>query len=162
MILFLNIVQNLYRLVAPFLVPIALLFASKTKERNKTWAPYRDAEFPVNMRRLPYVFKWMETPDDQLIPSGLYEDTVLSIYKRFGWFVSQWYWLGLRNVGHGIFYPFGFDISDWDTAKIEALKKTKTVGPFEIRFGHKILNDWYGVYGGTMYAMPRFTIRIKK
>ena len=158
MIILLHILQIFFRLIAPFFVPIALLFAKKTDERNKTWAPHRDDEFPEKMRRLPRSLKFLETPDDQLIPSGLYEDTVLNIYKKYGWFISQWYWLGFRNVGHGFFYKYGYNTDQEPTSN---LVKTKDFGPFQIRYGHKILRDWYGVFGGEYYAMPRFTIRFK-
>lgn len=160
-VILLTLLQQLYRIVAPILVPIALLFTIKTKERNKTWAPHLENEFPSVMRRLPSWLKFMETPDDQLIPSGLYEPTVLKIYKKYGWFISQWYWLGFRNVGHGLFYKLGFDVTGWPEERIELLKKKKEFGPFEIRYGHKILTDWYLVYGGSLYAMPRFTIRLR-
>lgn len=42
--------------------------------------------------RLPFVFRWMETPDDPL-PGGQYEPTVKRIYDKFGEYVGNVYWL---------------------------------------------------------------------
>jgi hypothetical protein len=159
MIYILFVVQIVFRFIAPFVVPFALIFAKKTDERNKVWAPFRDDKFPKQMRRLPSWLKWIETPDDQLIPSGLYEDTVLKTYEKYGWFISQWVWWGFRNVGHGFHYKYIIPITEEEGDK---LKKSKALGPFEIRYGYKVLSDWYKVTNSDHYAIPRFTVRIKK
>ena len=45
--------------------------------------------------RLPWGFRWMETPDDPL-PGGTYEPTVARIYERWGFYWGSVYWL-MRN-----------------------------------------------------------------
>lgn len=42
--------------------------------------------------RLPFGFRWMETPDDPL-PGGQYEPTVKRIYDKFGEYIGNVYWL---------------------------------------------------------------------
>ena len=158
MINLLIILQIIFRFFAPFVVPIALLFAKKTKEKNRVYPELND-RYPSTMRILPLWLKFIETPDDVLIPGGLYEETVYSIYKKYGWFISQWYWWGFRNVGHGFHYKYGFPVSELEGQKY---KKSKVFGIFEVRYGHKVLRDWYQIWGLDHYAIPRFTVRLVK
>lgn len=75
-----SLLGTLVGLSAPFVVPVALLFTR------------RDAK---NL-----AFPWYDTPDEpELI--GLYEPTVQRISDKYGWFISAWYWFGLRNRAHG-------------------------------------------------------------
>jgi hypothetical protein len=65
-------------LLAPFYVPFFLL-----------------------ARHVPW---WMVTPDDPVSPFGKYEAGVVAVYQRWGKFVGDWYWLGLRNALYGLAY----------------------------------------------------------
>lgn len=67
-------------LLAPIAVFFALLFTSKGA-KNLAWS-------------------WYDTPDEPEF-IGLYEPTVQRIYDKYGWFISAWYWFGIRNRGHG-------------------------------------------------------------
>ena len=57
----------------------------------------------VAARRARYPW-WMVTPDDPVSPFGQYEATVRSVYARFGRYVGDLYWLGLRNSLYGLRY----------------------------------------------------------
>jgi hypothetical protein len=53
---------------------------------------------------------WMITPDDlprKFAPHfGHYEETVRKIYKRFGRYIGDVYWLAFRNSNYGLAYHF--------------------------------------------------------
>lgn len=71
-----------FSLTAPFVAPIALIFTA------------RDA------KSLPPIFFLWDTPDEP----DLYDldiPAVRAVYERWGWFVTAWYWFGIRNRGHG-------------------------------------------------------------
>jgi len=53
------------------------------------------------VRRYPW---FLLTPDDPVSPFGLYEDQVRRVYVRFGRYVGDVYWLGLRNCLYGAAY----------------------------------------------------------
>lgn len=93
--------QLLWRLAAPFVVPFMLRKAVKTDVITS-----HHAQPNIQRYRLPKKWEWVETPDEHL-PGGMYEPTVAKLYKRFGWFITSWYWLGLRNVGQGLLFPHG-------------------------------------------------------
>lgn len=96
------ILKTLWRIPAPFVVPIFLLFAKKTDKVTTHLGQ------PVVQRyELPPCLSWAETPDEYIGGCGLYEPTVAWIYKRFGWFITSWYWIGLRNVGGSIMWRRG-------------------------------------------------------
>jgi len=64
--------------------PLAVFFAllcTKRDAKNLAWS-------------------WYDTPDEAEF-IGLYEPTVQRIYNKYGWFISAWYWFGLRNRAHG-------------------------------------------------------------
>lgn len=92
------ILKTLWRIPAPFVVPFFLLFARKTD-----YVTTHLAQPSVQRYVLPDWLFWASTPDETL-PAGLYEPTALKIYKVVGWFLTSWYWLGIRNVGSGIMW----------------------------------------------------------
>jgi len=52
---------------------------------------------------------WMTTPDDPFVRGeaahfGAYETTVRAVYARFGRYIGDVYWLGLRNQLFGLRY----------------------------------------------------------
>ncbi len=107
-VFFMVLLGNLFALSAPMIVPIALLFTSRTA------------------KSLPKFFSWYDTPDeDELI--GMYEETVKAIHDKYGWFAAAYYWFGLRNLGHGFVsmfsrrarwhWPNGWDLSTGNKAE---------------------------------------------
>lgn len=53
---------------------------------------------------LVYRRGWFDTPDDNVSPRGMYEERVRKINERFGNWVSDYYWLALRNRAYGYDY----------------------------------------------------------
>lgn len=53
---------------------------------------------------LVYRRGWFNTPDNPDSPHGLYESKMVRIYQRYGAFVSDWWWLGVRNRAYGLRY----------------------------------------------------------
>ena len=47
---------------------------------------------------------WLITPDDPESPFGQYEPTVRQVYRRFGRYLGDVYWLAWRNVAYGLRY----------------------------------------------------------
>lgn len=79
-------------------------------------------------------FKVFDVPDEPGI--GLYECTVASIYRKFGWYGAVWYQLALRNVGHGWLAMFSTALPyDRPLATLE----TTTLG---IWYGLKRYENW--------------------
>ena len=60
------------------------------------------------LRRLPADQRWLETHDDPYLPAGLYEAQVRALYRRAGWALASWYWLGLRNRAYSVAQRFQF------------------------------------------------------
>ena len=73
--------------------------------------------------KYPYI---LVTPDDPKSPFGAYEETVRNVYARFGRYVGDVYWLGIRNPLYGLRYML----------KPEKYKETTDYGQFRasIRF----------------------------
>lgn len=160
-IFFKTILEILSHIYSPLIVPIALLFAKKTNEENKVYIQNNHL-YPKQMRKLPKFFNFVITPDDILIPSGLYEPTVYNIYKKYGWFISQWYWWGFRNCGHWIMWSEGYEAKN-------ANYKFKVIGPFKFIWGEKLVQDWYELKFKYIYptrprlvCVPRVSVRIKE
>lgn len=115
----------LYRFVAPFVVPFLII-----KKNPPLWAT---------------------TPDDMTIPQGLYEPTVKKIYDKYGWFISTWYWLGFRNVGHGI----GFKYAVGSDTKKEIIIKTGLIFEYYLKPYH----DYENHFSGKYYLIPRMRLK---
>jgi hypothetical protein len=47
---------------------------------------------------------WFNTPDDPASPHGQYEPKMRRIRERFGTWVNDWWWLGVRNRAYGLRY----------------------------------------------------------
>jgi hypothetical protein len=136
--------------IAPLLVPIALLFAQRGRYRTK----------------LPWIFNWLETPDEWL-PGDRTIPAVRDIYDKWGWFICSWYWLGFRNVAFGISWQFGKPATNYLAVLTEEEQKARgvfehryKVGFIELLVGYAIYKDWYStrtVVG--FWAVPRITVR---
>lgn len=161
---FLMFLQFALRFVAPFIVPIALIFAKKTSVITTHYA-----QPPIQRYKLPSWLFFMETPDE-LLPGGLYEPKIKKIYEKYGWFMASWSWLGTRNVGHGLMWDHGKEIpkhiaimSDLEREHYGIFSVTKIYGPIKIIYGYKGVNDWYSLKTNKgIWAVPRFTMRLTK
>ena len=152
----------IWRILAPLIVPILLLFARETNVKTNHYGQPQ-----VKRYRLPRWAAFAETPDEHL-PGGLYEPTQLKIYERFGWFIASWYWLAWRNVGHRMRWDKGFavpsnirQLSAEEQAKYGIWKTRETYGPFVLIRGYQVKNDWFGEYSDNgLWAVPQLTIRL--
>ena len=151
-----------WRLCAWLFMPLFLLFARKTDEQTTHYAQ------PVVQRyRLPPWLAWAESPDEHL-PGGLYEPTVRRIYERFGWFVSSWYWLGLRNVGNGIVWALGHEVplplkhmTPIEQAWYGVWRKQRVILGIRFMWGWETVRDWHNTKTSQGYwAVPHVTARL--
>jgi len=88
---------------------------------------------------------WLITPDDPPRPGaehfGQYEPTTRSVYKRFGRYLGDVYWLGWRNTLYGLAYHFKPD-------------RFKGITDYS-RLSHHIQYRWWGV----VYRCEGYTLR---
>lgn len=130
----LGILCFLFALTAPFVVPLALLF---TKREDKNLHP---------------AFALWDTPDEPDL-FDLDMETVREVYERWGWFVTAWYWFGLRNKGHGFESLFAREApAHWPGDSLA--EGLLTEGDFFIR--RKRLGDFLLVFGWQVYASQKF------
>lgn len=136
----------------------------------------------VGIGKVPW---WLNTPDDPHSPHGQYEEAVKAIYERYGNYVGDVYWLGIRNSFYGLAYWFKPDfLKDLDTYKntptIKILKKNgweirligtefyervRVFGPFQVISGWRLSPIHDGkenpVRPINMDARPIFSIRLR-
>ena len=131
----------------------------------------------VKKKRLPSWLAWASTPDFDL-PGDFEEPTVERLYslfypinKKLAWFVTSWYWIGYRNVGHGILWNSGHftpkhpqHLTPDELDKYGTGIKQKKVGPFWVMWGCKTVKDRLNTQqiGQGYWAVPWYSIRLKK
>lgn len=126
------------------------------------------------------------TPDDTTSPFGRHEPTMARIYARFGTFIGDWWWLGVRNRAYGLAFRLKPDFfRHLHTYRGLAISQRRWKGPLRIieihgyfeftlscRYFHVICGyrlrpivDW--ILDGTqpyravnMDARPIFSIRL--
>lgn len=103
--------SSAFGLLAPVLVPAALLFARW--DRNPSTDSHGEC---LTIRGdLPDWASWLSTPDERL-PGGTYEPAVAAVFARRGRFWCSWYWLGIRNRGLGLDFTRAVPVtSPWPT-----------------------------------------------
>lgn len=146
------VLQILWRIAAPLLIPFMLLTARKIEVPDQP-----DWKHPEIQRyELWHWFRFAETPDEYL-PGGTYEPTHYRIYRYLGRWVASWWWLAIRNVGHGIIWNAG-----WPVRSPAPTEYVRQWGPLIIFTGTKVATDWYGKYTDKngFWAMPRFSVRL--
>lgn len=84
-----------------FLQPVTLL-----ARWDKQPTPGTYDTVPTIRGDVPGWLRWLQTNDERL-PGGLHEPTVLRVFERYGRLVCSWYWIGLRNRAHGLRRAFG-------------------------------------------------------
>lgn len=47
---------------------------------------------------------WYLTPDDPVSPFGKGEAKMTRMYEKYGKFIADWWWLGIRNPAFGLAY----------------------------------------------------------
>lgn len=104
-----TILQGVLLLLASvlvFLLPPVTLFAVLLARWDKQ--PTRGTYDTVLTIRgdVPGWLRWLQTNDERL-PGGLHEPTVLRVFERFGRVLCSWYWIGWRNRAHGLRRGFG-------------------------------------------------------
>lgn len=157
----------LARLIAPFIVPIALLFRvpfffSIKGADGKVDAAYR-------AYRLPNWAKWFDTPD-MSYPGDLGIKSMSKIQHTYGDFAAAWVWLSFRNVFFGFAWQFGKEANNYmaHLSPVERYvagvqERTYRGLGLEVFTGWAVYRDWYGVKSATgFWAVPRFSIRIAK
>ncbi len=162
-IIFLNIVEFLWQLIAWLVVPFALLFARKIDDS----VVHDEPQEAVQRYKLHTFLRWMETPDE-LLPGGLYEPQVFSVYKKWGWFITAWVWIGTRNTGQGIMWNQGKEVSarmselsDHEKDAAGIYQKERIFLGLKFISGWKVVHDVYKTKtNGGFWAVPRFTVRL--
>lgn len=153
----------LYEILCVFLAlvlaPIAVRFA-KWDDRPTTFTGGLIDNGPPTVRGdLPSWLSWVGTFDERL-PGGLYEETVVANYNRFGryWCSVLWLW---RNRMFGL----TLRLFGRPTTRTEALVYTRgEVGPFMYGYGEKRYRatpqaHWFD---GPFVAVQSVTIRLKR
>lgn len=161
LVIYIELITLVLRFFAVPLVFIATLFAKQYDDK------ILPDGFDVRRYKLPKWAEPLETPD-QSLPGGLYEPSVLKIYKRYGWRTTAVNWLGTRNVGFGIAWQYGKPATNYMIMLTEQQKKDQGVWGFEKRilgiwviFGYAIYRDWYSKYTDDgFWAVPRISLRI--
>lgn len=104
-------------------------------------------------------WKLYDMPDEPGI--GLYEKTVSSIYRKYGWWVTVFYQLAFRNIAQGLGYAFRAPVDVYMTPPQYVWTK------FGIRYGYKRYADWramtdteilQGEAPSKFYYVPDFLI----
>lgn len=172
------LVQILWRIFAPIILLIVLLFRKEVNEYyyekyNQITEPPQDGGVPiyhlqplVKRYKLSKLFSFAETPDDCL-PGGLYEPTVLKVYEKYGSYWCSWYWLAIRNVGHRMRWDKGFEVpANFHELTVEeqsalgVIQERERFWIFELRKGFQVKRDWLNEYSTTgLWACPQFSIR---
>ena len=128
-------------LYAWLLVPVGLLVGGLRKGQPSMtqWAGLHYKGQEVTHVALPRIecrgpWRIFDLPDEPSI--GQYEPTVWRVYNRFGWYVTVWYQLAFRNVGHGWPYLWSQWTPWWTLQAGHPLPPSETLG------------RWLGLYYG--------------
>jgi len=169
------ILHFLLRIPVVFIVPFAMLFASKTDRKTTHYGQ----DGTMQRYTLPKALKWLLTPDEDLA-GGMYEPTVKKIYDKCGWWVCGVYWIGLRNQAQGLLWTRGVEVDEnyrnlskienpsmeekvafkFLQAKYKLQESTLNLGLFKIVFEWEIARDHYLDYTKTGYfAIPNLTFK---
>ena len=152
--LFISVIRFALRFIVPIILPFILCFSTGVTDNVNP-----KNQLVVPRRKLPDMFKWLETPDEKL-PGGMYESTVADIYDKWGWFIASWYWLGFRNVAHHIAWKFlGKPATNYmvhlsaEEQQGQGIyeKKTYFLGLVLIT-GYAVYQDWYNVFTPKEYT----------
>ena len=92
--------------VAVFFLPMLTLLAVLLARWDKLPTTGTYDKVMVIRGDVPNWLRWLQTNDERL-PGGLHEPTVLKMYQRFGKVICSWYWIGIRNRAHGLRRTFG-------------------------------------------------------
>ncbi|WP_020208994.1 DUF7338 family protein [Gilvimarinus chinensis] len=159
--------------VASILTVPAMLALSKSGLSRNPETPNK------RIRHLPSWMDWAETPDYEL-PGDFAEptvkklhDTIAKLSKPLAWFITSWYWIGFRNVGHGITWNSGHPTPSFPQhLTAEELEqygtevKQKRIGFLWLMWGFKTVNDRLNTQSSIpddwYWAVPWYSIRFRK
>jgi hypothetical protein len=107
----------------------------------------------------------METKDE-LLPGDISIPTCSSLYKKSGWFITSWYWLGIRNTGSILWY-FGKPaptylaiMTDEQKQEYGITQTVRKIGVIKLIYGWNVYRDWYSVYTDNgFWATPYLSLR---
>jgi len=160
------ILHTLSRFVVPFIALIACLFMRKTDRKTTHY----EQDGNIQRYRLPSLFKFMETLDEDLM-GGLYEPTVKKIYDKFGAYWCSVYWIGLRNQAQGLLWTRGYEVNENDYKMNKILKdqgeylfdhKEFNFRLFRLVFEYEVVHDHYRDYTTTgYYCIPKLSFKRK-
>lgn len=152
--LLISVIRFALRFIVPFILLLILPFSKSVEDKVNP-----KEQLVVPRRKLPDMFKWLETPDEKL-PGGMYESTVADIYDKWGWFIASWYWLGWRNVAFGLAWEFlgkpasnyMVNLSQWEK-KEEGIyeRRTHFLGLVLIT-GYAVYRDRYNIFTPKTYT----------
>ena len=165
-----TVIKGLVLLLASVLVfflPPLTLLAVLLARWDRSLTPGTFGGPPVRRGDVPRWLLWLQTNDERL-PGGLHEPTVLRVYERFGRVICSWYWIGLRNRAHGLRRVFGrpsteemanirFPIADGKASGTRpdgTWYWSRDIWRLRVVAGHRI----YLLPSGYM-AVPTFTIK---
>ena len=137
---------------------------------------------------LVYRKGWFNTPDDPVSPHGLAHGEMEKIWVQWGTWLSDWWWLGVRNKAYGLAYalkPQWFkDLTSYPAITLEIdVRQTKwmrtitihgykeyciLLGFCHILYGYRLRPIVGGTMDGAPYrpinmdARPIFSIRMGK
>jgi hypothetical protein len=98
--------------LASLLCPVLMLLALPCIRWDDTPSTGQWGTHFVIRGSLPRWLSWLETPDERL-PGGLYEESHLELYERYGKWVASYVWLGWRNRLHGLAYSLGHETTGY-------------------------------------------------
>jgi len=152
----------LWKIPAIVLTPFFIAFAS-----NETISDKRPSDL-LGIKRAKYVdwLAWAETKDE-LMCGDLTLPFVRSIYDKFGWFCTAWYWLGVRNTGSILWYvgkpapTYLAIITDAQKEEYGIWYKEIPLLLLELHVGWNIYQDAYSKFtDNSFWATPYVSIRI--
>jgi hypothetical protein len=126
-------------LLAPVVVPFALIFTSKES------------------RHLPRLFQWWDTPDQEL-PGDLNKPLIKKRYEKRGFFLTSWYWLGWRNRAYGLSRVLGLQLEEPIVVTTNGIfpsddTEVRGTGKHTITCAGRRYWEVYGVYGTAKFGL---------
>jgi len=98
----LSILKVIIALVGIFIVPIALPFARE--EHLKHSLIKKQLYYAWEYKRLPKIFAWWDNADYGVQGNDVFRREAYNpFHERVGGFLSNWYWLAIRNPANGLY-----------------------------------------------------------
>jgi hypothetical protein len=152
--------QGLLLIILSIIAPILVIFTIPFIKWDKEISTQPQRTLPP-----PKWLSWFQTPDNRL-PGDLAIPEVMSVFQKYGKWVTSWYWMGLRNQVMGLAVWMGEQTSDYAPENVEGLwertdiygtvwKYTKTIGKIKFITGYKV----YAMLDGTFRSAPTLGLK---